>query len=282
MAARAAAARTNRRRLIVNADDFGRSPSVNHAVIRAHREGILTTASLMVNEPACSDAVVLAKDNPGLGVGLHLTLLCGHSALPQASIPGLVNSRNEFTNHPAGAGLRYFFDSRLRQQLRDELRAQFCKFRATGLALDHVNGHLHLHLHPVIFGILMADADDLGVGNVRLTYDPLWLNLRLASGKLLYRLAHALIFHSLTARARPALNRRGFKHTDRVFGLLQNARVNEDYVLRLLPRLPVGDSELYSHPSLDDFKEEFDALISPRVQRQVKALGIELIRYQDL
>src|ERR1051325_4807396 len=78
------------RRLIVNADDFGRSSSINQAVIRAHREGILTTASLMVNEPACAEAVQMANDNPRLGVGLHLTLLCGHSALPATAIPGLV------------------------------------------------------------------------------------------------------------------------------------------------------------------------------------------------
>jgi hopanoid biosynthesis associated protein HpnK len=282
MGSEATAACSGRRRLIVNADDFGRSPSINSAIIRAHREGILTTASLMVNEPARSEAVALAKENPRLGVGLHLTFLCGHSALPPEAIPGLVNSRNEFTDNPPGAGMRYFFQKRLREQLRAELRAQFSKFRATGLALDHVDGHLHLHLHPVIFDLLMEEAANLGVPGVRLTYDPFWLNLQLASGKLLYRIGHALIFHSLSARARPALKRRGFKYTSRVFGLLQNARVDEDYIYRLLSRLPPGDSELYSHPSLDNSKGEFDALISPRVRHQAKTFGIELIRYQDL
>ena len=282
MGPEAAAARARPRRLIVNADDFGRSPSINRAVIRAHREGILTTASLMVNEPACAEAVALAKENPGLGVGLHLTLLCGHSALPAATIPGLVNSRSEFTSNPSGAGIRYFFDSRLRSQLRDEVHAQFSKFHATGLVLDHVNGHLHLHLHPIVFAILMEDGAEMGMSSVRLTYDPFWLNLRLASGKLLYRTVHAVIFHSLAARAQPELKRRGYKHTSRVFGLLQNARVNENFVSRLLPELPAGDSELYSHPSLDDFKDEFDALISPRIRQLVQALGIKLIRYQDL
>src|SRR5882724_5151255 len=97
------------RRLIVNADDFGRSTSINQAVIRAHREGILTSASLMVNEPGLDEAVSLARNHPGLGVGLHLSLLCGHSALPPAKIPGLVNARSEFTNNPATAGFRYFF-----------------------------------------------------------------------------------------------------------------------------------------------------------------------------
>src|SRR3954464_1608282 len=108
------------RRLIVNADDFGRSRSINEAVIRAHKEGILTTASLMVNEPAFEEAVKLAKANPALGVGLHLTLLCGHSALTSEKISGLVNNKREFTNNPGGAGFSYFFRRELREQLRCE------------------------------------------------------------------------------------------------------------------------------------------------------------------
>ena len=271
-----------KRRLIVNADDFGRSKSINEAVIRAHREGILTSASLMVNEPACAEAVALARQNPRLGIGLHLTFLCGKAALPQTQIPGLVNRAGEFTNNPAGAGFRYFFQPGLRQQLRAEMRAQFARFRDTGLELDHVNGHLHLHLHPTVFSLLMEDAEQLGVQRIRLTFDPFRLNLRIASGRLAYRMLHVLIFHNLSARARPAIKRRALKHTGAVFGLLQNACVDEDYVMALLGNLPAGDSELYSHPSLNEFKNEFDALISPRVRQQVDKFGVELIRYQDL
>jgi chitin disaccharide deacetylase len=270
------------RRLIVNADDLGRSQSINEAVIQAHREGILSTASLMVNEPACEQAVSLARQNPRLGVGLHLTFLCGHSALPPERIPGLVNGKREFTNNPAGAGWRYFFVRRLREELRAEIDAQFRKFHDTGLPLDHVNAHLHLHLHPTVFSILMQDGEHRGMARMRLTFDPFWLNMRLASGRLGYRLLHTLIFHVLSARPRAVLRRRGIRHTRAVFGLLQDGHVDEQYVSRLLPRLPAGDSELYSHPSLDEFRHEFDALVSPRVRAQVRQLGIKLIRYQDL
>jgi chitin disaccharide deacetylase len=270
------------RRLIVNADDFGRSASINQAVIRAHREGILTTTSLMVNEPALEEAVALARDNPTLGVGLHLTLLCGHSTLSPAEIPGLVNPGKEFSDNPPGAGFRYFFQRSLREPLRREIHAQFQKFRATRLPLDHVNGHLHMHLHPTVFRILMNDAAQLGIKHLRLTFDPFRLNLRVASGQVAYRVLHATIYHLLSARARPALDQRGIRHTEAVFGLLQNARVDESYITRLLPQIPAGDSELYSHPSLDEFRNEFEALISPRVREQVNQLGIKLIRYQDL
>ena len=270
------------RRLVVNADDFGRSHSINQAVIRAHREGILTSASLMVNEPACEEAVVLAKENPKLGVGLHLTLLCGHSALDAEQIPGLVNARREFGEDPVRAGFRYFANRHLREQLRAEIHAQFARFRATGLPLDHVNGHLHLHLHPTVFRLLMEDVAQLGLQRMRLTREPFWMDVPMAKGRRLYRAAHAAIYFVLASLAQDRFLRLSIRHTERVFGLLENDRVDEAYVLKLLDVLPPGDSELYSHPSLDKFKHEFDALVSPRVKALVEQSGIQLIRYQDL
>jgi chitin disaccharide deacetylase len=270
------------RRLILNADDFGRSHSINQAVIRAHREGILTTASLMVNEPACDEAVKLAKENPKLGVGLHLTLLCGHAALPPEKIPSLVNPRGEFSNNPVSAGFRYFFNRSLREPLRAEIHAQFARFHATGLPLDHVDGHLHLHLHPVVFGILMEDAEKLGIQRMRFTRDCLARSRRMTRGRWFYRVSHAAIHQWLSSRALEPLRQRGIKHPQITFGLLQDSHVDENYILKLLPELPPGDSELYSHPSLDEFKHEFDALVSPRVKEQINRLGIELIRYQEL
>ncbi len=271
-----------RRRLVVNADDFGRSQAVNEAVARAHREGILTTASLMVNEPFAEEAVALARLNPGLGVGLHLVLVCGAAALSAKEIPQLADGRGQFSENAVAAGWRYFASARCRAQLRLEIAAQFERFRATGLRLDHVNGHLHLHLHPVVFGILMENAERWGIRAVRLTDDRLGLNARLASGRWGYRLSHAAIFRALSARARPVLERKGIRHTDAVFGLLQNGRVFSEFVGKLLRVLPAGDSELYSHPSLDQFREEFEALINPANKTLAAELGIQLIRYQDL
>jgi chitin disaccharide deacetylase len=270
------------RRLIVNADDFGRSHDINQAVIRAHREGILTTASLMVNEPAADEAIVLARQNPGLGVGLHLALVCGRSALAPSAIPDLVNTHSEFSSDPVAAGCRYFFSARCRAQLRDEIGAQFERFHNSGLPLDHVNGHLHLHLHPAVFKILSDNAAAWGVRAMRLTRDPLRLNARLASGRWFYRTSHAVVYRILSDRARPVLARLKIRHTQTVFGLLQNAQVDGDFITKLLPLLPAGDSELYSHPSLSQFKNEFDALVNPSIRDLVRQLGIQLIRYQDL
>ncbi|HEY3855813.1 MAG TPA: hopanoid biosynthesis-associated protein HpnK [Verrucomicrobiae bacterium] len=271
-----------KRRLIVNADDFGRSKSINEAVIRAHTEGILTTASLMVNEPDAEEAARLAKEHPRLGVGLHLALVCGKAALPTEKIPHLADANGQFSESAVGAGFKYFFSSKCRMELEAEIDAQFERFHATGLPLDHVNGHLNIHLHPVVFGILVDNAEKWGIRTMRLTRDLFFVNARLASGEWGYRVSHAIIYRLLSSWARPQLDAKGIRHTNVVFGLLQNSRVDTAFVEKLLPELPPGDSELYSHPSLDQFKNEFDALVNPAVKKLVEQHGIELVRYQDL
>lgn len=277
-----AAGKQGSRRLIVNADDFGRSREINQAVIRAHREGILTTASLMVAGDAFDEAVELARQNPRLGVGLHLTLVCGRSVLPARAIPGLVNNAQLFRDDAVAAGMVYFANRNLAGQIEGEITAQFERFHKSGLVLDHVNGHLNMHLHPVVFGCLARNARRFRITAMRVTMDPFFLNARLASGRWLYRTSHAFIFMALSRTAMPRLRRLGIRFTDRVFGLLQNALVDERFVLDLLPRLPEGNSELYSHPSLNEFKHELDALISPDVGRRIDEERVELIRYQDL
>jgi len=129
---------------------------------------------------------------------------------------------------------------------------------------------------------LMEDSEILGIRRLRLTRDCLARSRKISSGHLFYKISHAAIFGFLSNRVRKTLDAKKIRHAQITFGLLQNACVDEDYILKLLPELPPGDSELYSHPSLDEFKHEFDALISPRVKEKIKSLGIELIPYQDL
>jgi hopanoid biosynthesis associated protein HpnK len=270
------------RRLIVTADDFGNSPSINAAVLKAHREGILTCASLMVSGGAAAEAIEIARENPTLGVGLHLTLICGKALSPGENIPGLVDGRGCFSEAPVRTGFRYFARHSLRQELRKEIDAQISGFRATGLKMDHLNGHLNLHLHPTVLALLMEHARSWGLTHMRLTRDPLLLNLRLARGNLLYRAFHALVFSLLSLRSKQKLESVGIRFTHRVFGLLQNGRVDEVFVSRLLKALPDGDSELYCHPSLRDFRQEYEAMVAPRIRQTIRNEGVELIRYQDL
>src|ERR1700761_6836336 len=97
------------KQLIVTADDFGAAREVNEAVERAHRDGILTAASLMVSAPAAADAGARAKTMPNLRVGLHLTLVDDRPTLPAAHIPGLVDRDGMFRSDMARSGAAMFF-----------------------------------------------------------------------------------------------------------------------------------------------------------------------------
>src|SRR6202140_5256758 len=160
------------RRLIVTADDFGRDVAINEAVEASSREGILSCASLMVAAPAASDAVARARRLPGLRVGLHLVLTDGSPVLPPDEIRGLVGADGRFDDNQIRAGLRYFLMPGVRRLLAAEIRAQFEAFRATVLALDHVNAHQHMHLHPTVARLMVEIGRDYGMRAVRLPAEP--------------------------------------------------------------------------------------------------------------
>jgi hopanoid biosynthesis associated protein HpnK len=266
------------RRWILNADDFGRSTEINDAVRRAHLDGVLTSASLMIAEPGAAEAVRIAKQLPQLGVGLHLTLADGF-ALTRGP---LVDADGRFEGNAVRAGMRYFFDRSLRAALETELAAQLGAFHKTGLPLDHVNGHLNLHLHPVVFDILVENAARWGIHAMRLTRDPFRLNARLAGGAWLSRGAHAFIFRLLCARARPRLEARGIRFTPRVYGLLQYGRMDTAYWLKLIGQETSPLVEVYAHPSTTTFRHELDALLSAEVREAMTRGGIERVRYSQL
>jgi hopanoid biosynthesis associated protein HpnK len=269
-------------RLIVTADDFGSSTSANSAVERAHREGILTSASLMVNGNRANEAVDIARRNPVLAVGLHLVLVCGRSTLKPSEIVGVVDPKFQFSPNPIRAGIRYFFRKSMQPFLRQETHAQFREYRMSGLPLDHVNGHLNFHLHPTIFNFLKKDHAELGIRAIRLTRDPFLQNLRLAGGRYFYRSSHAFIFDRLSRRAEKSLERRNIRYADATYGLLQNDRITEKFVIGLLRDLKPGTWELYCHPDLGNHAHELEALVSPRVKDVIRERGIVLCRYSDL
>ncbi len=282
------------RRLIVSADDFGMSAGVNAGIIRAHRDGILTDASLMVNGAGFADAVALARANPSLSVGLHLVLVQGRAAAAPAQIPLLADAQGMFGMNPVWNGVRYFFLPGVRAQLRREIAAQLDKFAATGLPLSHVDGHLTIHTHPAVLAILIEYAPRYGIRALRLPREPLGPALRYDRRHLVRKLFEGAAFTALSRRARPRLAAAGIRHPDRMYGLHQTGHVSEEYLLSLLPQLPPGVSEIYSHAALPDdearrwrppdyaSEQELQALTSPRVRAALDASGIARLTYRDL
>ncbi|MCB7128791.1 MAG: hopanoid biosynthesis-associated protein HpnK [Candidatus Brocadiales bacterium] len=236
--------------LIVTADDFGVSSNINEAIIKAHAEGILTSASLAVGGPAFEHAVELAKANPELSVGLHIVLAQGKSVLPHKKIPGLVDQDDNFRNNPALAGLRYFFRPSAISEIRDEVGAQIDKFLSTGLRLDFINGHHNIHVHPRVFDIILELTGGLETKNFRLPRDVLFRTLKYDGSRIASKLFHHTTFSMLSRRCIGPLKRNGFLFTDRVYGLLQSGDMNAGFVSSLITDMPEGVSEMYFHPCI--------------------------------
>jgi hopanoid biosynthesis associated protein HpnK len=280
---------SNRRRFVrINGDDFGFSTGVNRAIITAHETGILTSTSLMVTGDAVEEAVALAKSHPQLAVGLHLVLTCGRSQLPASQIPDLVDDRGYFPDQPHVAGLRYQFNSAARQQVLREIRAQLEAFRQTGLPLAHVDGHLHLHMHPVVLRQLVHLAAEFNIQSIRLPLEELSLNLAYDRSHLVTKLLWSVVFGRLRQYGERLLHSHGIQFADRVYGLLQTGAMTEDYWLDLIPRIREDWIEIYSHPAIALPGEpsnspiglgaaELEALLSDRVRQALRDRGFELI-----
>lgn len=276
--------------LIVCADDFGLDPAVNEGVEAAHRQGILSCASLMVAGPASADAVARAHRLPGLRVGLHLVLVDGQPVLPNSEIPKLLRANGKFDRDMVRAGLRFFFLPRVRRQLASEIRAQFEAFRTTGLRLDHVNAHKHMHVHPTVARMLVEIGREYGMSAVRVPVEPLEV-LRAAFPEDRHRIP---LYRPWIEALRRRLRRAGLLVNDHLFGLAWSGAMVEERLLRLIAQLPDGISEIYLHPAAARtpalaaampgyrHREEFAALISPSVGALVAELGIRTAGYGDL
>ncbi|MDE2134414.1 MAG: hopanoid biosynthesis-associated protein HpnK [Alphaproteobacteria bacterium] len=267
--------------LIVTADDFGVAREVNDAVEQAHKEGILTAASLMVSAPETADAVQRAKGMPRLRVGLHLVLVEGRPMLPPAAVPDLVDSGGLFRTDMVRAGIAMFLLPKVRRQLAAEIEAQFNAFAATGLELDHVNAHKHFHLHPTVADLVVRIGRVFGMKAMRVPYEP---------GEVLRQIEPAsrgsIVVELWARRLRRRLAAAGIFSPDRVFGLAWSGAMTTARLTSLLARLPDGTSEIYLHPAAGPkfvgaapgylYEQELAALISSQAIDLTKKNNIRM------
>jgi hopanoid biosynthesis associated protein HpnK len=275
------------RNLVVTADDFGAAREVDEAIETAHRDGILTAASLMVGAPATEDAVARARQLPSLRVGLHIVLTDGAALLPASAVGDLVTSEGRFHANMARAAVSLYFSRRARAQLAAEIEAQFEAFAATGLALDHVNAHKHFHLHPTVARLIVAIGRRFGLSALRVPWEPTDILRAAQSGALPSS-------DWLTAPWAGLLRRRaraaGLRAPDRVFGLAWSGAMTRNRLLGLIRHLPGGLSEIYCHPATAPYPgsapgyryaEELAALIDPDVVAATRDPSLRLGGFCD-
>ena len=231
------------RKIIFSADDFGLTQSVNDAVEQACREGCLTQASLMVAAPEAADAVRRAKTLPGLKVGLHLVLVDGDSLLGHARLPHITGPDGRFSTNQAALGVRYFFSPAARRELRAEIEAQFAAFAATGLALHHADAHKHFLLHPTIGRMMIEVGKRYGLKRIRVPAEP--PSIMAALGERVGFGDRALYAWTKLLRHQA----RGLEVPDQVFGIKWSGHITREKIERLLPLVPHGRTEIYTHPA---------------------------------
>lgn len=233
---------TTARRLIVNADDLGRTPGINRGIFEAHDRGLVTSATVMVNYPAAESVAEESGDLPDLGIGLHLQFSGGRPLAPPESIPSLVDENGLFPTWPEGlTGV----DPR---EIRTEMTAQFDRFLDLfGRLPTHLDSHHHSHRNPAICRALveLARRHDLPIRNAS---------------------------DSIERRVREAGLPTNDHFVERFFD--QEARL--DVLIEIIDCLTPGVTEIMCHPA--DVDDELRSTSSYAEQRQRE---LEVLTHPD-
>ena len=293
--------------VIIDADDLGISKGTNQAIREAHENGILTSASLMVNMPAYEDALVnIIPALPGLGIGIHLSLTIGRSVLQKEKIPLLVNENGYFKNSFLQLFRLAKNNPEARSQIYDELEAQFQKGFSSKIGLDHINSQHHVHMIPPIFDVVVDLANKYNCHRLRITDESFAfggkLNLDyflspLLSGSILKK----LLLSKFGSRNRKRLVETKIRTTNYFFGIIHTSNMNKGITEFTLDAVKEGVTEILTHPGfysksapqelrcneLEGFllsknrRIEFEALVDNQVQNAISNNNIKLIRFAD-
>jgi hopanoid biosynthesis associated protein HpnK len=288
------------RNLIVNADDLGWTAGVNRGIVEAHRNGIVTSASLLANGEAFAEAADLARGTQGLSVGVHLNLSDGSPISAPETVPSLLNDSGEFAGGPDGLLVKIATRRISMREVEIEWQAQIAKVRAAGVEPTHLDGHKHVHMLPGLFEIALRLAKRNGIQAIRVSHEASNLRAALSVGELrasvvLKQGVQARGLKLLARDARVQADRAGVSTADHFCGIAQTGELTKDGVARLLRSLPEGTTELMCHPGYADEalrktatrlqgsrEKEVEILTDVGIRNLVASQGIRLIDYAFL
>jgi chitin disaccharide deacetylase len=285
------------KQLILNADDFGYTRGINQAIVRAHREGVLTSATLMANAAAFDDAAELARQCPDLGVGCHFVLIGGKSVADPSEIPSLASPDGRLPQSLPAFVAAVSSGSIKPEDIARELRAQIAKIRAAGVEPTHIDSHKHTHAHPRAFRAIARTAKELGITKIRNPYERLhdsWTTMR--EGKAYSNQIFAAAAASLSARPfRRILREYGLKAPDNFLGLAVTGRIDPVVLREMVRNLSDGFTEIMLHPGICDpelvatgsrltaaRETEMQALLDPEVKLLMEKENVRRITFREL
>lgn len=250
------------RQLIVNADDFALTPGVSNGIIEAHKNGIVTSTTLMANSPHFEKAVILLKNTPSLETGIHLNLTWGKPVLPCDSVPSLIDKNGTFFKKP------HLLPDRINpEEMQSELEAQINKAISYKIQVTHLDSHHHLHTaRPEFFNLFMQIAAK-----------------------------YSLPLRTLESSQRKTVIANNIPTPDNFIGtFFGRENIKPDFLYSLIENLPDGISELMCHPGIPDDtlnqessytverKLELDLLTAPSLKNQLNRCDIQLVNYNIL
>ena len=276
------------KQLIVNADDLGLTPAVNRGVVRAFQDGIVTSASLLVTGIAFEDAVVLARQNPELDVGLHLALVEERAVLGPDVLPTLVDEAGRFPRTSAEFIRRAILGGINWLEVEREIASQIALFQKTGLPLSHLDSHQHLHMFPPVFQIVKRLARWMGNVWIRNPVGPWRKSPDMPMGRWVQRLGlnlTCLAARGLRDGSQPQM-------PDGLYGFEVSGCLTRSALKQILRRIPDGLYELICHPGESDadtrtryshwgyrWSEELETLTAPETRVVLKEQGIVLTSF---
>lgn len=281
------------KQLIVNADDFGLHPLINAGIIKGHQEGFITSTSLMPSAPCWQEAVRLAKENPRLGIGVHLTLVGGvPSVLPKEKVSSLLDDDGLFLPDYVAFAKRYYSGAVKRSELEAELRAQLERALSCGVNITHIDSHQHTHVLPGINSLVLKLSNEYNIIRVRIPKEGYLFTggFQTGVGRLIGRSGLSFCADMAALRA----DSLGLRHPQHFYGMLAGGHLNAQLIANILRQLPEGVSELMTHPGLDSaalgkvfswqyhWREELDAYLDAGNKALLKELSIEPVSFAAL
>ena len=281
------------KQLIVNADDFGLHPLINAGIIKGHQEGFITSTSLMPSAPCWQEAVRLAKENPLLGIGVHLTLVGGvPSVLPKEKVSSLLDDDGLFLPDYVAFAKRYYGGAVKRSELEAELRAQLERALSCGVNITHIDSHQHTHVLPGINSLVLKLSNEYNIIRVRIPKEGYFFTggFQTGVGRLIGRSGLSFCADMAALRA----DSLGLRHPQHFYGMLAGGHLNAQLIANILRQLPEGVSEIMTHPGLDSaalgkvfswqyhWREELEAYLDAGNKALLKELGIEPVSFAAL
>jgi hopanoid biosynthesis associated protein HpnK len=286
------------RRLIVNADDFGLTRGVNRAIIESHRDGIVTSSTLMANGQAFEDAIVHAKSASRLSIGCHVVLVDGSPVLGGLQASTLFDQKADDGRFYDGLGafaLRAVSGRVDADEIEAEVTAQIRKLQSAGVSVSHLDTHKHTHILPQVLRALLRAARTCGVPAVRNPFGPVRFSILAKYPRLWKRYGQVTVLNRLGGRFRNSVTNAGMLTTDGTVGVVATGAMDSYLFRSIVDSLPEGTWELVCHPGYNDAElgsirtrlresraVELRLLTSPKALELLVRSGVQLISYRDL